>query len=316
MLLEFALAVGILWMLVAGTIELGRMVAAGHLVQGAARAGARALALEPAGVNVDFDSVIGSFFNPDYLVIDMDACAAQGLTIDELADGDTATGRAPLPMLNQLLLPLMIREDRGLDGADRRLLRYPGTLVRHRSAPDATKPCSTAYTVAVPELRSAGGTTNVCWHPVVDELGVEPGAASRFGLDCGGECGLAGLEVRYPFQSAAFPAWRDTGATLPDGRPIRRVAGQDEGAPGEPIGNPTGGAGTDCPGLTAALAVESGGPTPTLGVLGEGTSLVDPYGGALGLGSLRVLPEIASGPSRAYRKVLTGAAVYPREGFE
>ncbi len=313
MLLEFALTMGILWMLVAGTIELGRMVAAGHLIQGAARSAARALALDPAAVNAPFVDVVGNVFDPDYLVIDVQACEAEDLTVTELVEGDAAAGRPGLPMLNQLLLPLMIREDRELDGVARRLARYPGTLVRHRDDPP-DKPCATAYTVAVPELRSAGGSTDVCWHAVVEEFGVGGPGETRFplGLGCtSSRCGLAGLEVRFPFQSAAFPAWRETGETRPDGRPRQRVAASNEGAPGEPITDPVGGAGTDCPSLATAVDTS----TAALGALGEPRSIVDPYGGPLGLGSLRVLPEIASGPSRAYRKVLTGSAVYPREGF-
>ncbi|MGH0034501.1 MAG: TadE/TadG family type IV pilus assembly protein [Myxococcota bacterium] len=312
MLLEFALTVAVLWMLVAGTIELGRMVAAGHLIQGAARTGARALALEPTPVDATFEAALEMVFDPDYLVVDVDACHALGLSVTELARGDDAAGRAGLPILNRRLLPLMIREDRELDGGLRRLLRYPGTLVRHREPPDPDdKPCATAYTVAVPELRSEGGSTAVCWHRVVEELGAGVEGPSRFSLACvSSDCGLAGLEVRYPFQSAAFPAWRDTGAVLPDGRPVHRVAAWNEGAPGERIDDAVGGGAEGCLDLAGALGADA-----RLGVLGETTSLVDPYGGALGLGSLRVLPQIASGPSRAYRKVLTGSALYPREGF-
>ena len=299
-LLEFALSMGVLWMVVAGTIELGRMVAAGHLVQGAARSGARTLALASTPANDTFADAIERIFDPDYLVIDVASCDAQGLTVSELGDD--------LPLLNRLLLPLMIRESRTVDGTPRELVRYPGTLVRHLPAPP-DKPCATAYTVAVPELRSGGGATTVCWHRVVEEL-PGPAGESRFDLGCPGtSCGLAGLEVHYPFQSAAFPAWRDTGEVLPDGRPVRRVAAWNEGAPGEPL--QAGPAGDDsCPSLTAAI-----GDTAQTGVLGDPGSLVDPYGGPLGLGALRVMPRITSGPSRAYRKVLTGTALYPREGF-
>ncbi len=308
MLLEFALVMGVLWMLVAGTIELGRMVAAGHLIQGAARSVARSMALEPTGANTSFAMAIQNFFDPDYLVIDMAACRALDITPEQLARGDEAEEFDGLPLLNRLLFPLMIREDRDVDGEERSFLRYPGTLVRHLSAPPA-KPCATAYTVAVPELRSEGGSTRVCWHRVVEELVSGGTDGTRFALSCAGEpCGMAGVQVRFPFQSAAFPAWRETGEILPDGRPQQRVAAWNEGAPGEPISASGGSEG--CSDLSGKFDN-----TARVGILGIEDGRVDAYGGPLGLGALRVLPEIASGPSRAYRKVLAGSALYPREGF-
>ena len=120
-LLEFALLSLVFYVLVALVVDFGRMMFVAQTLQDAARVAARELAVIPLPANITFEEVLDQeivqsrIFNTGNLVIDI-----TGLTDEQLA-----TQIAGLPIVNQMLVPLMITERI----ADRTLIRYPGALL-------------------------------------------------------------------------------------------------------------------------------------------------------------------------------------------
>ncbi len=297
---EFAVVALLVWVLLAGTLELGRAFAAQHLLQNAARATARALSLEAVeaetpfrsaltpGAETPFESAVSpGLFDPGFLVFDeelLERCDVAGFDDPAHAqEFEDFLGR--LPLVNRLLRPLMIFE---VTQGTRRL-RYPGTLLLRDPPSGGFVGCASGsrYTVAVPRVIEG----RIQWLPVVEEAPVSDpstGSTLSFALEDGG---WSSLRIHYPFQAAALVSWVDTAQTNPrTGRPLQRP----EEVTALDVTPPTG---TQ---LDASLDAESGSP-----------GLVNPYAGSLGLGRVHVLGREV----RPYRRVLSATAAFRREVF-
>ncbi len=284
---EFALVALVVWVLLAGTLELGRAFAAQHLLHNAARATARALSLEAVEAQTDFETALAGLFDPGFLVFDeelLDRCGVPGF-------GDPAHAQAfedlvvDLPLLNRLLRPLMIFE--GTQGTSR--LRYPGTLMLRDPPAGGFVGCASGsrYTVQVPRVVEG----RIEWLRVVEEAPfTDPsGSTAGFGLSQGG---WVSLRIHYPFQAAALVSWVDTGVTNPrTGRSFQRAEGVAALDVPAPLDNAQ---------LDASLDGEI-----------ASAGLVNPYGGSLGLGRVHMLGKEV----RPYRRVLSATAAFRREVF-
>ena len=274
-LIEFALLSLVFYMLAALVVDFGRMMFVAQTLQDAARVAARELAVIPLPADISFEDVLDQeivqtrIFNTGNLVIDI-----TGLTDDQLA-----TQIAGLPIVNQMLVPLMITERL----EDRTLIRYPGALLG-----DASDEGGEALTVGIPRVAShtqdiSTGTveTRIEWIPVLEEI-----ASGSFSLaSTAPQPGLAAIRLNYPFQGAMMTGF------LPN----------PEG-PFEPtIGNPI---------LADDEAVVENNEAP--GTLLPDGGVVGTYSGPYGLGrQLAFAREV-----RPYRKLLSAQAIYRREVFQ
>lgn len=275
-LIEFALVSLVLYLLVGATVELGRVILAQRVLQDAAQVTARELALVPLPATADFDAALADPFVQANLVdnsnwvIDLDAFADDA-ALDTFYNG--------LPLLNRLLRPLMIVDFVTIDGAERRLLRYPGAIVQD----------GTDLTVLIPRVtgRDAQGVETIDWLPIVEEVRVDPAdpTTGPFAINSlSGQQGLVALRINYPFQSAALSGFRPN--------PVSRVE------PNLDLRNRA----DDASVVADAL------PSGTL--LGD-DGRPGPYAGSYGLGRQFAFAE----EIRPYRRLLTAQAVFRREVF-
>ena len=207
--LEFALVLLVLYILLFGALELGRAIFGGQLVQDAARVAARELALVPLPPEATFDEALqdprvrSQVYDPDYLVVDLAAVS-----------GDLDDFFAGLPLVNQMLRPLMIVDsfDDSGGGAQRRLLRYPGALLSDSGS-------VTGYTVQIPKVvsRDGDGVETIVWIPVVEEVKPASQLEGPFSILPSGDLnlprGVVALRINYPYQAAALSGFRSS----PDG---------------------------------------------------------------------------------------------------
>ena len=130
-LIEFALVSVVLYLLLAGTVEFGRLMFGANAVQDAARVAARELALAPLRPNVTFEYALSCdpaddpanclvdlrrrVFDPACLVVDYD---------DPAVASDPEGYFAAMPVVNRALRALMITEP-----SRPNLMRYPGALL-------------------------------------------------------------------------------------------------------------------------------------------------------------------------------------------
>jgi hypothetical protein len=195
-IVEFAVIALVMWLLFAAVVEFGRAFAASHVLQGAAREAAHELSLTPLPAEAPFADAVAAIFDARALVIDLDAVAACGRSLDQHF--------ATLPLVNRLLRPLYVHQRLELGGATRDLLRYPGALLR---ATGPEEPCASGFTVAVPHLDEASGGLE--WVPVVEEM-AGPEGQTRFPLS---EGGWVALRIQYPFQAVSWSAWHSPDGT-------------------------------------------------------------------------------------------------------
>jgi len=316
-LVEFALVSVVLYLLVAGAIDFGRLMFDADAVQDAARLAARELAVAPASANVTFDYALSCdpasgapncpfdlkarVFDPACLVVDLNDPAV-ALDIDGFF--------AAMPVVNRALRQLMITEP-----SRPGLMRYAGALVSDGSgaACSAVGPngqaAPTGLTVAIPLVnsRDASGVETITWVPVLQEMRATLDAdcpqrgpfsfvyvanaddCGPLGTDPVPQRGLVAVRVNYPFQAAALTGFRASPPTDVDPLP-RNVANfivaDDAGVqqtnvpPGDPIEDP---------------------------------GAVGPYAGAFGLGRQLAL---AGQTVRPFRKVVSAQAIYRREVVE
>lgn len=287
-LIEFALVSLVLYLLLASTVDFGRLFFSAQGLQDVARVAAREFATAPLPAVTTFDAAAlllrGRVYDPDQLVLNI-----TGLTEAQLDAAITQW-----PVVNRSLRPLMIVEEVG----GRQLLRYPGALLVSQTAPSG-------FTVAIPRVtaRDAQGVETVEWLDVVEEVRADPGCPMRgpFSLAydglqdlCGAlgsdpvplsQRGLVAVRVNYPFQAAAM-----TGFTPNPGGPF-------EPSLGTPIT-------ADDANVTAAVP-PSGGLRPDDGAIGA-------YAGPYGLGRQLALGRVV----RPFRSVVAAQAIYRREVFE
>lgn len=285
MLAEFAIVVVVLWLLLAALLEFGRMLAVGQMLQNAARAAARSLALsEQLGAESSLAAALASpwgrqeLFDPEWLVLDFAALAACG----RVPAGDVRAFEdfvAELPLVNRMLRPAMIPDRVTDSGRERRdLLRYPGALLRRLDAP--VDPCASPYTVGIPQTTG----DSLRWLPVIEEAG---GADHGFALSQGG---VAAVRIHYPYAAVAWSATNDPERRL--GALIRADA--------------------------AVVPVNPAEAGPGGGLRGSPIEALDdevgPYAGRYGLGrQLLPLPDVRASGVRPYARILVGQAAFPRE---
>ncbi len=191
-LVEFALVSIAFYLILAGTLEVGRMITTAQIVQNAARTMARELALMPLPATMTFDEALRCtvvnqrIYDPRKLAV----------PIAEATDSATTTW----PIVNRILLPLMVVSE--VNGA--RILHYPGALVD--SAVFGT-------TVAIPNVvsRGADGVERIRWVPVVEEirsLATDPSSGPFTMVSTGHERGLVALRVNCAYQAATMAAFQ------------------------------------------------------------------------------------------------------------
>ena len=230
-LVEFALISLLLYVLLAGGIDLGRMVFTAQVLNDAARVGARELALSPLPASFTLTQALSQpdvtarVFDPALLVLDMD-------------DSGFETTRANLPLVNRALLPLMIVDFVTVAGISRRFLRYPGALLSSGSA----------FTVGIPRVldRGPNGVETIEWIPVMEEVRcIEAGVpTTTFNLDspCP-QAGVAAIVINYPFQAAGLSGFRQNVAGPFEPNIGNPIAADDanvteaNAAPGAPVNN-------------------------------------------------------------------------------
>ena len=197
-LVEFAVVTILLWMLLAGVLDLGRALAAQQILQNAAASAARDLSLRALPPGAAFADGRAAIFDEGFLVVDADLlqrCLGtdEELSLRTVAEVLQQGGAGPL---NRLLVPLWIRDRIGGE----EVLRYPGTVLQRAAAPAGCAGGS-RYTVRIPELDEAGALE---WRNVVEPLPME-GQTDPFPFQSGA---WSALQVSYPFQAAGLQAWR------------------------------------------------------------------------------------------------------------
>lgn len=245
-LIEFALIALVLYLLLAFTLDFGRLFFTAQALQEAARVAARELALVPLPATTTFTAalqdpaVLANIYDPGKLVIPVADDATFQLAL------------ASLPVVNKALVPLMIHETIG--GAE--YLRYPGALLNDPGS-------SSGFAVGIPRVvsRGADGVETIEWMPPIEEILSDPADPTTGPFSAaspGPQQGLVAIRVNYPFQAAALSGFQQG----PDG-------------PFEPGGAPIL---ADDDGVTSANALPNGQTTAALAG-GIGT-----YAGTYGLG--------------------------------
>ena len=313
-LIEFALVSVVLYLLLAGAIEFGRLMFGANALQDVARVAARELAVAPVRANVTLEYALTCdptsdtgclvdlrrrIFDPACLVVDLD---------DPAVASDPDGFFAAMPVVNRALRPLMITEP-----SRPNLLRYPGALL----SDDAGAACSaagpngaagpTGFTVGIPLVDAATGVDTITWVPVLQEVrGLQDAncpSRGPFSLiylagqdECGPldadpmpERGLAAVRINYPYQAAMLSGFRSSAPTDTDPFPpnvSNAITADDAGvqqnnvAPGDPI---------------------------------DDAGAVGAYAGGFGLGRQLAL---AGQTVRPFRKLISAQAIYRREVFE
>ncbi|MBM3820541.1 MAG: hypothetical protein FJW14_16195 [Acidimicrobiia bacterium] len=314
-LVEFALVSVVLYLLLAGTLEFGRVMFDANALQDVARVAARELAVAPVRADATFEYALtcDAASDPGCLV-DLRARVfdANCLVVD-LSDAAVAADPdgyfAAMPVVNRALRTLMITEP-----ARPNILRYAGALLSEGSgaACSAVGPngaaAPTGLTVGIPlvEERGATGNETIRWVPVLEEIrsvqNADCPARGPFSLiylaatdDCGAldtdplvDRGLAAVRVNYPYQAATLSAFQPSPPTFVDPLPPN-------------IGNP--------------ILAEDGAVVQTN--LAPGSTFDDgevgPYAGPYGLGRQLAL---AGRVVRPFRKLISAQAIYRREAVQ
>lgn len=279
-LVEFAFIALAFYLLLAGTIEVGRMVFSLQALQNAARVGSRELAQLELPATYTFEQALRdpqvreTVFDPGLLVLDVSSM--DDATFQQRIDN--------FPTLNRMLVPLMLRERLDLGDGEREYFRYPGAILRVLNP----GPFDPPYTVAIPRVlsRDDAGTETIDWLPVVEEVrpSTDPAEAPFSMISSGRHRGLVCLRVNYPFQAATMSAYRtDESSGVLVNTPLEANDGG---------------------------VVDSSGPPPGT-TLVSATGGVNTYSGPYGLGRQFALGKEV----RPFRRVLSGQSMFRREVF-
>jgi hypothetical protein len=297
---EFALVALVLTLMLAVSVEFGRVTFSAQAIQDAARLAARELAVTPLPAAITFEDALAftdddpmsptfgvaivkeRIFDPACLVVDLDTIADDA-ALDALF--------ASMPLVNKALRAVMILDQQG----GRNLLRYPGAVLTDATDPPPTCKAQppTGLTVGIPRVVSRGesGVETIEWIGVLEEIraSADP-TTGPFGLVAVAPqtSGVVAVRINYPFQAAMLSGFRATPPTVADPLPpnvANIIEANDAGvaatnpAPGGPVG---------------------------------GAAEIGPYAGAYGLG--RQLAFIKN--VRPFRKLLSAQAIYRREVFQ
>jgi len=315
-LVEFALVSLVLYLLLAGATELGRMMVAANALQDVARVAARELAVAPIRASATFEYALSCdpaadpsclvdlkrrIFDPACLVVDL---------ADPAVAADPDAFFAAMPVVNRALRTLMITEP-----SRPNLLRYAGALLSDETGAQcsavgpAGQAAATGFTVGIPlvESRDANGVESISWIPVVEEIRAAQNAAcparGPFSLvylagedDCGPldadpvpERGIAAVRINYPYQAAMLSGFRSSLPTATDPLPPN-------------VSNPI----VADDGSVQQMNAAPGGPVDDGAAAGA-------YVGPVGLGRQFAL---AGSTVRPFRKLISAQAIYRREVFE
>lgn len=315
-LVEFVLVSLVLYLLVAGGLEFGRLMFAANALQDVARLAARELSVAPLQAGVTFDYALGcdAAADPNCLVDLRRRVFDPACLVVDLADPAVATDPdgffAAMPVVNRALRSLMISEPERPT-----MLRYPGALL----SDNTNAPCSaigpngqaaaTGLTVGIPlvQERDASGVETITWVPVLEEIRAARdrdcparGAFSLIYLPGNDDCGplatdpvpnrgIAAVRVNYPYQAAMLSAFRPAAPTDTDPLPPNwgNVVTADDGSVQETNAAP-------------------GGP------LGD-SAATGTYSGRFGLG--RQL-AFAGREVRPFRRLVSAQAIYRREVYQ
>lgn len=313
-LVEFALVSLVLYLVLAGGIEFGRLMFAANALQDVARVAARELAVAPVRANATFDDVLSCdpddpnclkrrVFDPACLVVDLD---------DPAVAADVDGFFAAMPVANRALRTLMITEP-----SRPNLLRYAGALLGDTTgaACSAVGPngqaAATGFTVGIPlvDSRNANGVETITWVPVLEEIRAAqysncpsrgPFSLVYLGAQdvCGplgadpvpdGARGVAAVRINYPYQAAMLSGFRSSPPTADDPLP---------------------------PNLSNPIEADDGSVQQNNGAPGgllDDSAEAGTYAGGLGLGRQLAL---AGKTVRPFRKLISAQAIYRREVFQ
>ena len=313
-LIEFALVSVVLYLMLAGAIEFGRLMFGANVLQDAARVAARELALAPIRANVSLDYALSCspLDDPANCLVDLKrrvfdpACLVVDYS-DPAVSGDPDGFFAAMPVVNQVLRSLMITEP-----SRPTIVRYPGALLSDEaglgcSAIGPNGPASpTGLTVGIPLMDASNGGESITWVSVLQEIRpAEDGdcpARGPFSLtylsaldDCGPLVadpsptrGIAAIRLNYPYQAAMLSGFRSSSPTSTDPFPPN-------------VANPI---------LADEGAVQENNATPG-GLLDDAS--VGAYAGPYGLGRQLAL---AGRVVRPFRRLVSAQAIQRREVFE
>jgi Flp pilus assembly protein TadG len=282
-LLEFALISLFVYVLVAGGVELGRMVFVAQGAQEAARIAARELAITPLPADMTFQQalqqpiVLQRIFDASKLVIDLSLFPNQA-AMDAFLDG--------LPAVNKALRPLMIVEQVQIGSTTFNLLRYPGALLSNPAT-------STTFSVEIPrvEARGVDGVETIRWVPVLEEIRPDPADPNTWPFSftsTGPQSGVVAVRINYPFQAAALSGYQQSPSGLFEANWGNRILADDAGV--TQLNNPISGT-----------------------VQNPVNPLFSTYGGPFGLGSQFAM---AGKTLRPYRKLISAQAIFRREVYQ
>ena len=279
-LVEFAVVAFVLYLLLAALLSFGTMIQAAQVAQDVARLAARELALTPVAATSTFEQALDAtsdrIFDPNQLVVDIDAVTAAGLDLDEYF--------ATTPLVNRALRPVFVFDQ----VAGRRLLRFPGALL---ISPQPTA-FNAGLTVGVPQVvqRAQSGGETVRWLPIVEEIREDAGdplSGPFSAAATGSDRGLVALRINIPSTASALASY-DAPTTWPPA--------PNAGEP--PLVGPV----TTLPGSSPPFGLL----LPTAVSEGPG-----PIAGELGLGEMGAVGVAV----RPFRRVFIGQAIYRREAY-
>ena len=288
-LIEFALLSLVFYVLVALVVDMGRMIFAAQVLQDAARVAARELSVTPLPAAISFEQALANqtvraqVFDSALLVIDLDTCC------DEEGELPFPAFMDQLPLVNKMLRPLMIFEQIEIEGATRRLLRFPGALLNDPTTPSG-------LTVGIPRVESRGenGVETIQWIPVLEQI---PNGSFSLATPAGQapppQRGLVAVRLNYPFQAAALSGFQQSEDGMFEPNLSNRIQADD--------GN-----------VNVVVDEDGNERQPIRGIpFAEGElPTVGPYAGRFGLGG-----QMAFGGEtlRPYRKLLSAQAIARRE---
>ena len=295
-LIEFALVSLALYLILAATIEFGRLMFSAQGLQDVARLAARELSVAPLRANITFDDpndpegnvltnpiVRERIYDEACLVVNLD---------DFASDDEIDRFFANMPVVNKALRPLMII-DRSTGST---LMRYPGALLTGNDPAATCKGRAAPYTVGIPRVtaRGADGEETFDWIPVLEEVRSDPldPGTGQFALSPGHE-GIVALRINYPYQAATMGGFRASADGPFEPNISNRIVADDSM---DPLAPPTNG---------TVLAE----PDPA------DDAFYGPYAGRYGLG--RLATPLGNGQGiRPFRKLLAAQAIYRREVFQ